>query len=1152
MRFNRLDIIKYGKFSDRTVEFPAAKQDFHLLVGPNEAGKSTLRNAIVDLLFGIPARSTRNFLHPLNELRLGALISNSSGTLEFHRAKANKQTLRSPLDAILTDTALAEFLGTADRHFFEQMFGLDHARLVEGGDSILKAENDVGQILFQSAVGVASLGKIRDELDAEAEKLWAPRKAADRAYYIASAQFEKATAALKEATVRTKDWAAANTKFESLQDALATERDRHLQLQNQRNRLERIRRLAPHLQRIRECESKLAELGELIELPTEAASTLASAEQELALAHERLELRNAELEQLTKELGLVHVDEALLALAADISKLEALYHQYSAHEKDIGHRKTEIATLWQEVCAFCTQLGWTAGSEAAVAQRLPTLLVQRELRQLVRDHGAVVQTLRAAETAENNKQADIALLTKQLASLQSGEINPVLRAALAHAKSLGDSGTQTQKQQATLLKAKTTLDDLLLELGPWQKPVAELMAMQPPSQEKISRLLQDRQGLVANQKSELTRLKAQKAELERIELDIAQFKALHHPTTREDVAQARLKRDTSWQAIKADTSALQQSAEQFEADMRNADQVADRLTDDVEDATALQNLLHQLAREQQNLAAIEAQCSGLAKEIQTVDDNWAQEAIQLHLTDMPLDGIGAWLIKREKVIAAQAAHQEVQHDFDLVCSMEATAKNKLLTSLRDTGLAAADTDSLAVLVAQAESHIQAIDDARARHETLTSQLLAANTHATTLKQDTVTAKIGQSDWNDAWAKALSKAGLAPDGSIGSVEGALELIVQIAEKLDKMRQIQTERIDTMNADLQGFALEAARLAQLIAPELKDEPARQIAQDLATRLSQARKALEQKERLQSDLRLANAQVQEAKESIQTATASLKPLMEKAGVDTHALLSEAIKRSDQQRSLNAELAEAKGVFLNGGDGLTRLKIEAEIDAADLTQLGSVLLQTDAELNEIGLRQNTLSAELADAKRVLSDIGGSDAALQAEAQRQEALAKMAEVAERYVKVYTAGRLLRWSIERYREQKQGPLLSRAGMIFSTLTSGSFQKLLVDFEHEPMVLEGLRSDGKPVGIPGFSDGTRDQLYLALRLAALEMHLEQASPLPFIADDLFINYDDTRSKAGFEALRGLSEQTQVIFLSHHDHLIPTVQDVFGKQVNVMHL
>jgi len=103
-----------------------------------------------------------------------------------------------------------------------------------------------------------------------------------------------------------------------------------------------------------------------------------------------------------------------------------------------------------------------------------------------------------------------------------------------------------------------------------------------------------------------------------------------------------------------------------------------------------------------------------------------------------------------------------------------------------------------------------------------------------------------------------------------------------------------------------------------------------------------------------------------------------------------------------------------------------------------------------------------------------------------------------------------------------------------------------------MALEGLRADGKLVGVSGMSDGTRDQLYLALRLAALELHLEQATPLPFIADDLFINYDDGRSQAGFEALAALSEKTQVIFLSHHDHLIPSALEIFGERVNVVRL
>lgn len=83
-----------------------------------------------------------------------------------------------------------------------------------------------------------------------------------------------------------------------------------------------------------------------------------------------------------------------------------------------------------------------------------------------------------------------------------------------------------------------------------------------------------------------------------------------------------------------------------------------------------------------------------------------------------------------------------------------------------------------------------------------------------------------------------------------------------------------------------------------------------------------------------------------------------------------------------------------------------------------------------------------------------------------------------------------------------------------------------------------------------NEGTRDRLYLALRLAAMELHLDKSKPLPFVADDLFVNFDDERSTAALEALRELSTKTQVLFLSHHDHLLPRVRQMFGDGVNVV--
>ena len=231
---------------------------------------------------------------------------------------------------------------------------------------------------------------------------------------------------------------------------------------------------------------------------------------------------------------------------------------------------------------------------------------------------------------------------------------------------------------------------------------------------------------------------------------------------------------------------------------------------------------------------------------------------------------------------------------------------------------------------------------------------------------------------------------------------------------------------------------------------------------------------------------------------------------------------------------------------------QLEAEVAALDLANI-------QLELDET-VRMRDLAAEARDvslitrreAQENCNKIDGQADAASAEEQKQHALSSMAVSTERFIKVFVGSRLLRWAINRYREERQGPLLSRASELFKTLTCESFAKLIVDFEGEHPSLQGKRVDGKHVPVDGMSDGTRDQLYLALRLAALELHLQQGSALPFIADDLFINFDDERSGAGFAALKELSKHTQVIYLTHHEHLIEVAQEAIGAELNVLRL
>jgi uncharacterized protein YhaN len=65
-----------------------------------------------------------------------------------------------------------------------------------------------------------------------------------------------------------------------------------------------------------------------------------------------------------------------------------------------------------------------------------------------------------------------------------------------------------------------------------------------------------------------------------------------------------------------------------------------------------------------------------------------------------------------------------------------------------------------------------------------------------------------------------------------------------------------------------------------------------------------------------------------------------------------------------------------------------------------------------------------------------------------------------------------------------------------------------------------------------SSGTRDQLYLALRLATLERFIDNAEPMPLVVDDILINFDDQRARATLGVLAELANKTQVLLFTHH--------------------
>ena len=1158
MRIRELKLIRYGKFTDRTVALPPGDRDIHLIVGPNEAGKSTVRTAIGDWFFGIPARTPLAFLHPMPDLRVGGTLERpASGEtpgqqLAFDRTKGNKNTLRTPKDASLPDGALQPWLGSLQAQAFNRMYALNHTTLVEGGAGILSASDDIGRMLFQSAAGIEHLGDALQKLQAEADTLWASRKSGSRIYYQALEVYDAAHADFKKATLRTKDWKAQHDALAATEAALAQARKRDTDIRRELSRLERFRRVRPMLLALDAAKAQHDELlraGDIPLLAETSSQVLGGTRQEMVLVEADLERLQQNVAQIQTELEGTQIDQNVLALAADITELHERRLQFRAHRTDIVKRSEEIRMEWLRVQELAADLGWHAESEDAVRERLPAAPVRSRLARLLKERVALVQNLRSATHTLAERQQQMQQAQQALGRITACGVPPGLAVAVEQALKLGDHAAALAQWQQEIDGLVQKIDAGLAALGIWRKEPDALMAMVTPEAAVVQSLIDQHRSDAAEALSQRDTLDAKTQEIARLELELQQFVRDFQPVSLEQVQKARRVRDEAWQGIKAAPQALHNKALAFEGHVVDADHLADARLDRAQHEAARQTKaerIEQLRLEQSNL---ESRVQTVQARMDTRMAEWYALTAACGLPQLALEIAPVWLQQRQGVLELLA--QKLNTERQLSDRREAALHiQQSLWAMLGAEPSGEPAPELAECVRRARTQITLADQAQGQRATLEQQLHDGHSSLVMLQASVQSAQAAWDAWDQSWRAAVLVAGYEATALPDQVEAEIEVMQEVERLLARIRSTRSERIDTMQADLDGLADTAQGLAQRCAPELAGNAPEDIALELARRLTQAQQAHALASELQSRLQRSHTEITAAQQRQLAAQARLAPLMGTAGVEDIHALANAIERSDRRREIEQNMASAESALIQAADGLPVETLREEIAGVGpdelKAQLDGLAEMSASVVEEIAALSNTYGTQ----KTAFDALDGTDAAAQAEARRQEAIAAMADAAERYLKVHTASRLLKWSMEKFRETKQGPMLAKASAIFKGLTLNSFSRLLVDAEEATPRLIGIRQDGEQVDVAGMSEGSRDQLYLALRLAALELQVEQGLNIPLIADDLFINFDDRRTAAGLKVLGELSRKMQVVFLTHHDHLVPLAREVLGADMNVV--
>jgi uncharacterized protein YhaN len=1162
MRIRRLELLRYGKFTDYRAEFPSNGLDLHLVIGANEAGKTTTRSALTELLFGVDSRTTYAFLHDYNNLRIGAELQQGSDTLTVRRKKGNKNTLLDVSDRPIQESVLSTFLGNVHREAFLRMFSLDHESLVEGAKELLSAKDDVGRMLFQASGGLHRLGELRRDLEIEADRLWAPRRSKDRAYYVAFDSFQSTSIELENHVVRVKDFREAESRVNVTQEAVtkcATEQD---DIRREIARLERIKRTLPGLLRLRNVARELSEFDNVPLLPENAPRLLQDAQTELVRNQDELKRLNEKLNVFQQRLESLSPNSSIIKNEREISHLANLRHELRRFPDDVAKRRAEVQLLHTQVEDLVQELGWPRATTDAIKSRLPKVIELEAIDQLLSLNDRHLFAVRSAMDALEKHKFELAELIVARDTLVDQNASARLREAVELARQLGDVDARRQDLSVPADLSKKRLIAALSQLSPWQGDLASLRAVVPPSEEELDTLVhlfEHHQKDEDSNRSDATR---DSLKLKSLRLSETQVFRDSTPVTREQIELARSARDHQWQQVRQVVLSEIEAPERpfdlvrtYEESSARTDELTDRRFSSASASTELQRIRCEI--EQLELACEHTRNRNTEL---ALHKKLLVEKLKL-LSPDPRMGfehpsqLRKWFVLRADVLiigeTAERERLQLQQFERQVTDVFLELRRAIEESTNGQGVSESSTPKS--LLRTATEYITQCDVARARRATLLEQIEKLERVQPELNHALERAESEKKSWQNAYNNALLAIGISRDANPQVAKTALNFIREISTKLAKAAAIERERIDTMQRDLDQFGRSTDTLTGALGIQFSDISPFQKVEHLVERLALERQVERERSALEKQVQEIVQQIAEAEHRRSDANSMLMPLYGIAGVDDIASLGQLVERSNRRRELLRDRRQIEIALLESGDGLPIDALENDAAHVDVTNLELALNALQKTSSELSLKRKDLEVAQSDAQRALKAIaGGADAAVAA-TRRNESVASMADSIERFVRLRTMSVLLKWAMERFRREKQGPLLSRASELFSILTLERFSGLTVESNNDdhPQLL-GVRCNGTILGLEAMSTGTADQLYLALRLAALDLHLDEAITLPFIVDDLFVHFDDDRSAAAFRVLSKLAQRTQVLFFTHHEHLVDVAKRALGESFHVTRL
>jgi uncharacterized protein YhaN len=1144
MRLRRLDLTRYGRFTNHALDFGERGDgpDLHVVYGPNEAGKSTALSAFLDLLYGIEMRSPYNFLHPYDTMRIGAALERGGAVSAWERVKANRNSLRDGHGQPVGDHALAAMLGGIDRDAYRSMFSLDDDTLERGGEDILRSQGDLGSLLFGASAGLSDLAERLQSLEIEAERFHKGRarstELADLKRVLDEVDRERKAIDVQASTHArlTRDRDQAERAYDEAATALGAAKAR----------AEEIARLRRGLELRAKLLGLRAELEGFIDLPDppphwhDEIGPLR--DQETGLTRERDGL-DRQIVEFRRKLDEIVVDEAILAVSERVNRLRESQGHYIKTRESLPNRRAERRDHDARIAVLVTQLERPADTDPR-GLVLPASTVGT-LRGLISRRSGVAEKLDGARTGHDRAAARVGAAQEALHRVLGGsaEAQPdpdptPWRVLEATVQDLRRDGSEAETVVETRARdgVAEALADALAALAPWTGDAGALAGLAVPDREQVEEWKRDLAEVDAD-------LEKRVADVVRLEADVARLTAERDAVGRttgvvdDDTAAARrAARDAAWAEHKAALDPA--TADAFERAMRADDAATDsRLTRTTEVARLRQCAIDLATTEQALTLAREHRDAGQARR----GEIRRKIAAALEAMGLPPDwspgSLADWLTRRAEALRIHADLRARDRRLRELQDDARCARDRLVAAMAAVGGPPPPEQPLATLLYTADGVLKRHAEQSMRLESAREVLKEAEREVAERTQELNRAIAAEADWRSDWEAALAGCWLGADGARPTTEA----VGAILEGLDNLKAVLDRRDDTdhriaqmerdQHAHIQALSDVLADLGETLDPTRPVE----VTDAVFKRFVEAGHAVEKHIDRSADLENALA-ARAALDAPLAALAARKAEMTALfGVETLTESASALKRVERRDALREQVRIIEETLAQTLGVPDASAAEARLADVDPEVLASEAAALESRLSDLETRRLEAFGALTTARNALAAVDAEDDVARLEARRRTLLLEIEDKARRHLSLRLGIAAARRALSLYQEHHRSSMLARAAEAFATISRGAYAGLSMQVEPDGEKLVALEAGGASKPVSALSKGTRFQLYLALRVAGYHEFASRHAAVPFVADDIMETFDDFRAEEAFRLFAGMAGVGQVIYLTHHRHL-----------------